>query len=823
MVVLLFIQQGITAQKVINKTINLKERAEYEKAHPESIKPCKTCPKIADEGEEGESWREFANPNMPIPKGGIIKKAAEQSRMSPPTIEGPSRVAGQQWLGYTDPGFLIPPDTHGAVGLNEVITATNDFIIVHNKCGGAVLAQVTLGGFTGFFNVCDPYITFDPTFQRWIFSAISCGGTDNPVILMTSNTADPLGGWRQINWVTLPGTGVFLDHPYLGFDNARIIVSGRRFAPGFMGPSLFLIDKAAMYNGNAINFGINAQEIDRGTGDGDAPLPVTVYDPPFSNTGNPSPGTAYILQSWNNSSIRLSTVTGNIPAATWNTGAAVFPTTNLSSWNNGNIGNAARQTVETRLLAVNDARISCGVMMNGRIWAAHHITFPTSGTPDRVAVQWWQLDGTAGANFGNVMQNGRVGGTAANTYRWFPSIAVNITEDVLIGYSTSTNTTHVGAAYVTRQANTPANTTDDEVIYHGGQDRYWKAGTDGRARWGDYSHSALDPVDNSLWTIQEYAAPAAGAIPPDGNSRYGVWWAQVPQSMAIIGSGTVCGGTQSYSVSNLPAGATVVWTVSAWPAVTLGCSSCNVTTLSNPLSSIGTVTLTATVTTGCITLPPVTRQLWAGTPYYNISYDYRGQPGTPIAYYFGPGDENNVCQYANSTVATDVYGGGSATWSLISSNYLVNWSQGGIWGRPNDLHFYLWNANHRAVFRVQASNGCGTSTYDFGFKAEDCSGGGGGGCESYTVSPNPAKGTLNVIVPPIPPPCDRAPETKQGINTATIRSVRIFDVTGNIKLVKNFSNVKQGSVNIAGLMPGTYFVEITGAAGKKERHTVQVQ
>ena len=82
------------------------------------------------------------------------------------------------------------------------------------------------------------------------------------VILMTSITPDPTGAWRKITFVPTGSPNFFLDHPYVGFDNNLIVISGRRFPSGFAGPSLFLIDKAAMYAGTAITFGTNAQQID---------------------------------------------------------------------------------------------------------------------------------------------------------------------------------------------------------------------------------------------------------------------------------------------------------------------------------------------------------------------------------------------------------------------------------------------------------------------------------------------------------------------------------------------------------------------------------
>jgi len=528
LVLLVLAKQYSSAQQVTSTYVNFRELAAYEAAHPEIYK-CPTCIQ-----READDWENLDNPNMPFPPNAQIRMNGVYNNGNTTTPTIPSRAPIQNWLGHVDDGATIPPDTHGAVGLNHVITASNRFVRIHAKVGGAQISQVTFSTFVQQSGASDPYVIYDPSAQRWIMTAIGTT-TPNPVIVMVSNTSDPTGTWRKVSFFPT-GTNILLDHPYVGFDNRWIVVSGRRFPNGssFAGSSLFIFDKTDMYAGTTITFGTNAQQIDKTSADGDCPLPVTVFEPPFSTVGNPSPGTYYILQAWNSTSIRLTTVTGNLPTATWNTGTAVFPSGG-TPWNNGALNNAVEQVTETRKLAANDARISSGCMMNGNIWCAQPIAFPQTGTPDRIAVQWWQLDGNPGGSFGNVLQRGRIGGTNPNEYRWFPSIAVNKMEDVIIGYSQSSNLTHVNAAYSTREAGTALNTTDDEFVYKTGIERYWKDFGSGRARWGDYSHSAFDPVDNTLWTIQEYAENPIGAIPPDNNSRFGLWWAQIDVSTPPFG------------------------------------------------------------------------------------------------------------------------------------------------------------------------------------------------------------------------------------------------------------------------------------------------
>ena len=536
-VVFLLFKYTSSAQKITNELINFTQLAKFEAAHPElRPKACKTCAEKEKERDGG--WREMAA-DMPIPADALIKKekpvaagAKPNAPVNRPTTGSPLGLSPEptrSFLGYVDPGTGMPPDTHGAVGPNHVVTATNDFTVIQAKNGNTI-STVSINTFANLPVACDPYIKFDPISNRFIYSVIDCNSdasgqpiNGNRMIVMVSATSDPTGNWFRYSLV--PGTGYFTDHPYMGFDDRWIIVSGRKFpSAGFDGSLLIVLDKATLLSNGTLSFGVNAQKIEKGVSDGDTPLPVTVYGT------NPSPGTFCILQNWSgaNGLIRLSTVTGNIPNAKWNTGApnAVFPASGIP-WTS-QTGNVAEQLEETRKLATNDARISTGVMVNGNIWCAQHIGI----TPTNVAVQWWQLNGTPGSSFGSVLQRGRIGDGLANNYRWFPAIAVNQSEDVLIGYSMSSKVSRVSAAYSFRSNATPPNTTEEEFIYKTGLSKYFKDFGGPRARWGDYSHSALDPTDGSLWTIQEYADQRIGNS--DEDSRYGVWWAQVSPLSTLL-------------------------------------------------------------------------------------------------------------------------------------------------------------------------------------------------------------------------------------------------------------------------------------------------
>ena len=470
---------------------------------------------IQGEHEPDGGWK-YLNGNMPIPSNGKIMKQNLTAIPSPNTIESASPVPIQSFLGHIDPINFIPPDCHGTVGLNEVVTATNEFIIIHSKNGGAVLGKLTFSNFFNNSGMSDPYMQFDPYINRYWISGISTS-TTNKVFIAVSQTSDPQGNWFRYSFTPASKDGaILLDHPYLGFDNKLLVITGRKFpnAASFSGTMLFCFNKDSLAAGKAISFGTNAQTIEKTTADGDVPCPVTALDLTIPATK------FYIVQEWNGSAsaIRLSTITGTLPNLSWNTSAAVYPSGG-SAWSDAALGNLAPQEEESRKLAVNDARISSAQMVNGKIWCAHHIGLPETNF-NHTAVQWWQLS-AAGA----VLQRGRIDDPAGLISRYYPTIAVNPAENVIIGYTISSPTTRVNAAYSTRTSTTPLNTTDDEYIFKGGVSTYWKDYGGGRARWGDYSHSSVDPVTGDLWTIQQYADQRLSSS--DADSRYGVWWAEV--------------------------------------------------------------------------------------------------------------------------------------------------------------------------------------------------------------------------------------------------------------------------------------------------------
>ena len=121
-----------------------------------------------------------------------------------------------------------------------------------------------------------------------------------------------------------------------------------------------------------------------------------------------------------------------------------------------------------------------------------------------------------------MQQVGRIEETNPMTWYSFPSITVNAQDAVLIGYSVFRADIHAAAAYSTRNASTAPGEMEDPYIFKDGQNIWIGVDGAGRNRWGDYSNSVIDPLnDQDFWTLQQWAGM------PSGAQGWTTSWAQV--------------------------------------------------------------------------------------------------------------------------------------------------------------------------------------------------------------------------------------------------------------------------------------------------------
>ncbi len=463
----------------------------------------------------------------------------------------PSPAPSQSFLAHPDGPkigsavFTIPPDTTGAVGRDKIMTTLNNNWVVQNKTTGAQLSGVSMDTFwagttaTGAF---DPRVQYDPYNDRWIVSGVSnAQSAGSSILIGVSNTSDPEGTFTLFRFQADDFTGggnvvddEWADFPMIGFNKNWVAVGVNMFTNStnaFTNGRMLVIDYPMLRGGTfsaTYFFGVTAAN------GGFCMHPATT----FSATENTLYAPAH--QSSAGATYRLQTITGTPAAPVFTIGA--LQTRPGGGWTQPG-GDILPQTcigvpgvtcpVTIRQVDVGDAFIRHNVVFrNGFIWYAQTVALPAGGITinSRMAAQWTKLN-TAGV----LADGGRVEDPTATLINGgehyaYPSISVNKNDDVLLGFSNFESDDLVDAGYTFRLGTDAAGTMRDPLIFKEGEDYYSKAFSGPSNRWGDYSHTVIDPVnDRDLWTIQEYAQPRTvqDNQTTTNNSRWSSWWAKV--------------------------------------------------------------------------------------------------------------------------------------------------------------------------------------------------------------------------------------------------------------------------------------------------------
>ena len=69
--------------------------------------------------------------------------------------------------------------------------------------------------------------------------------------------------------------------------------------------------------------------------------------------------------------------------------------------------------------------------------------------------------------------------------------------DVFVGFSRYSSNQYVSANYAFRAFNDLLNTMQTERAFKNGEDSYWKKDGNNLNRWGDYSATSVDPVNDA--------------------------------------------------------------------------------------------------------------------------------------------------------------------------------------------------------------------------------------------------------------------------------------------------------------------------------------
>jgi hypothetical protein len=471
-----------------------------------------------------------------------------------------------------DNGSFIPPDTHGAVGPNHLMVSLNSEIRFQDR-SGTDLGTLDLytfwspvGGLDGTF---DPKTIYDPYGGRFISTAMANGrDTNSSVLIGVSADSSPTGTWYLYRIDADTNDATWADYPSIGFNRHWIIVQVNMFdfSDSYVRSQIYAFDRTNLYANGAGNYTLFQD------GQGFAQAPAMTYDTNMA--------AMLLIEEWDSTAgeHRLCRIDGPVGSETYTTNIA-FISTNIA-WTFSPPGRAdlGPQLGTTRQIQLNDSRAQNAVYRNESLWFTHNVPLPAGGDPTRSGIMWWQVT-TNGA----ILQVGLLQDTNNQLSAAFPSLAVNARGDMLVGYSCFAPKFLASGCYAYRSSNDPPGTLRSARILKAGEDVYYKVFSGTRNRWGDYSHTQVDPVnDVDFWTIQEYARPRSGST-----FLWGTWWGRIEPTSNRAPAITMSGPHV------VPIGATTNFAVSASDA------DGNTVTLTNTLApsgstfSLGTFSWTA--------------------------------------------------------------------------------------------------------------------------------------------------------------------------------------------------------------------------------------
>ena len=432
----------------------------------------------------------------------------------------------------------FPPDSMGTAGPTQFVTFVNGRIRSFTKAGVAdgvlnanpdvffASVRTPVGGSVVLDFTSDPQARYDRFTGRWFLSIIDVPCTNatctttapNRWLLAVSDAASngTISGstvWTFFQFQADPGTN-FCDYPSLGVDVNALYVGCNIFssASSFVGTNGYVVRKTSVLGAGPIFVTMFANLV-AGAGAGpESPRGVDNFDATATEGYFVGPDNAtfstIMFRRVSNPGSATPTISANI-GVTVPTTTTPNPVTHLGN-TGGNNG---------RLDSLDD-RFFQAMIRNGRLWAAHNFRVNATGVASTVAAsrnatRWYEFQNLTTTP--TVVQSGTVFDSAATLAAarqyWIPSVVVTGQGHSVIGLSMAGTPVGATPAFVGRLSGDTLGTmtgppTVAAVTFGTTTANYNPASDPGGAsgrRWGDYSFTVVDPLDDmTVWTIQEY-------------------------------------------------------------------------------------------------------------------------------------------------------------------------------------------------------------------------------------------------------------------------------------------------------------------------------
>ena len=417
--------------------------------------------------------------------------AASPSATNTPVRTSPNPLISFAGLNFSQDGNGWPPDTTGDIGPNHYIQTVNTAIGIFDKTNGARLASFSYDTFfNGTGTPCDnnnggdPTVVYDHYSSRWIIGDFAWIGATGPYYecVAVSKTADPVnGGWWQYG--ILVDNVNFNDYPKMAVWPSGIFITYNLFpdAGGYAGPQISALNRTDLINGNPVSI-VSFR-------------PGSQYNSMLAATARATDPPA----NTNEYAVTLETTSLNLwrfhvdfatPANSTLTGPQIVPVATYAT--RPRVATRGGETVDTLSDRLMDHLAYSNVNNTPSLWTTH-----TVYSAKRESLRWYQITGIDATP---TLTQQSTYSAAGN--RWMPSMAVDHTGDMALGYTVGGATIYPSIRYDGRLVSDATNTlAQGETTLIAGTGSQ----SGGFHRWGDYSSMNIDPADGcTFWYTTEY-------------------------------------------------------------------------------------------------------------------------------------------------------------------------------------------------------------------------------------------------------------------------------------------------------------------------------
>jgi hypothetical protein len=398
------------------------------------------------------------------------------------------------WEGLS--GLSYPPDPSGAAGPNHYVQAVNSSYQIFSKTGGSVTGggPFTLGSLLFGSNDGDPIVLYDKYADRWVITEFKTVG--RKVLFAISKTSDPTGQYYTYSY-TSP--------QFPDYQKFSIWADGYYMTSNQSNQKVFVFERDSMLAGVPTSRALNKTFSPPTDNAFFCPLPADA-DGQLPPAGTPCYIFSYEDDGWGSGYVdriniyKMSVVWGTTPTATIAV-EAQLPTQPFDASYNQNWDDISQPVTTTKLDGIG------GVFTyraQYRRWTGYNsvvLNNPVmvNTTTGQRSIRWYELRQNSTTNQWSIYQQSTYAPDDLN--RWVGSIAMDDNGSISLAYSVSNSNVYPGLRYTGRLATDSLNTMTfaEQIVAVG------NSAQTSNNRYGDYSHTALDPVDGTIfWHTGEY-------------------------------------------------------------------------------------------------------------------------------------------------------------------------------------------------------------------------------------------------------------------------------------------------------------------------------